>query len=362
MIVPVILGFYFVVCISIVLFNVWNLISGYILQKQFLRRKQTFLHWISESDPQAPGGMVQVRKRFFKTLRSSLALLTFHAALEDLETATPDQFAALMPWIAELLQDLFPFYEGKSEAKRAYYSYLLSHFQVLKHRSSEPILSFLQKQLQEDQSLYSQENALRAIYSSGQASLVCTTLIQLNDQQNRRIHPKILVEGLLTFDKPDELIHLLWEIFPQFCEEMRVALLDYMRFASGAWKTEMLDLISSADTRETQIACLRYFGKYPDHRFRPILQKLAEQDKGVDWELRAVCMTVLVSYPGKDTISWLKEGLSSRNWYIRSNAADSLRKLSVYPEMVQDILEGSDQYAKQMLQYRLQAEPAKTGG
>lgn len=115
----------------------------------------------------------------------------------------------------------------------------------------------------------------------------------------------------------------------------------------------MLSLLRETDELETKIACLRYFGRYPDERFRAPLYRLTEKSGEAEWELCAVCMTVLASYPGEETLSLLKRGLRSQNWYVRYNAALSLRALEVGAEQVQDVLTGDDRFAREMLQYRL---------
>lgn len=124
-------------------------------------------------------------------------------------------------------------------------------------------------------------------------------------------------------------------------------------FASGAWREQVLALLQSTQELELRLSCLRYFGKYPDERVRPLLYSLGRQTEAAQWEPCAVCMSVLAAYPGEETLSVLKLGLRSRNWYIRYNAALSLRALHVSPEQVQDILTGEDRYAREMLQYRL---------
>lgn len=128
-------------------------------------------------------------------------------------------------------------------------------------------------------------------------------------------------------------------------------------FTSGAWSAQMLALLEQTDELETKIACLRYFGKYPNERLRARLYRITEESGAAEWEICAVCMSVLASYPGEETLRLLKSGLCSRNWYVRYNAALSLRALKVSAEQMQDILNGNDRFAKEMLQYRLGFQP-----
>ena len=58
----------------------------------------------------------------------------------------------------------------------------------------------------------------------------------------------------------------------------------------------------------------------------------------------------------------LKGALSSRNWYVRYNAAQSLGALGLdYTDLI-DIFEGDDRYAEEMLRYRFDQNKLKEKG
>ena len=101
------------------------------------------------------------------------------------------------------------------------------------------------------------------------------------------------------------------------------------------------------------IACLRYFGHYPSAEALPLIRRFAQQGEE-QWEVVAVAMTVLASYPGEETVELLKQGLYSRNWYVRSNAAESLSRLRADYQQLRDVLEGPDPYARQILRFQLE--------
>lgn len=357
MIVPVVLGFYFLVCISVVLFNCWKVLSGKVLRRRMAQRKmrERLWFWCSAARYATLSTQEQTklaRKKAGK-LRSNGQIMAFHAAMDEIETAQPEIFADCMPLMAEITLRLLPRYAGKTDREQAYYAYLVTRFQVMQYVPSEQLTAFLLEQIREAKSLYNLENALRAVYSSARVPLVLEALNALDDASGIYVHEKLLVDGLLTFRRKDALIAAIWENFSRYGTQMRELLLDYIRFASGAWKEQMFALLNEAQELEVKIACLRYFGKYPDERVRPILYALGEDANAGQWELCAVCMSVLAAYPAGQTISILKQGLCSRNWYVRYNAALSLRDLNVGAELVQDILNGEDRYAREMLQYRL---------
>lgn len=367
MIVPVVLGFYFLVCISVVLFNCWKILSGKLLQRRLARWKQDDHLWFWDKAAHYPALSAQqqqllVRQKV-RTLRTNDRLLAFHAAMDEIEAVDAEMVCACMPLLAQIMQQLYSRCAGRASHMQAYYSYLITRFQVMRYAPSEQLTTYLLTQVREAESIYNLENALRAIYSSAQVSLVLKALRTLDGEDGIFLHEKLLVEGLLTFPEREALIAALWEEFSQFGAPMQELLLDYIRFASGAWRDKMLELLERTQELEVRLSCLRYFGKYPDARVQPMLYSLGRQTDAAQWELCAVSMSVLAAYPGDETVEVLKQGLRSRNWYVRYNAALSLRALHVSPEQVQDILSGDDRYAREMLQYRLeQRQQAHTPG
>lgn len=357
MIVPLVLGFYLLVCIGVVLFNCWKVLSGKLLQRRLEHWKQGDKLWFwgkaAQSPALAPDEQEALAREKARTLRTNDQLLAFHAAMDELEAVDAQLFAECLPLLAQIVQRLGSRCIKRSEQMQAYYSFLVTRFQVLRCAPSEQLTEFLLAQIREARSIYNLENALRAIYSSAQVPLVVKALHALDGEDGIFLHEKLLVDGLLTFADHEALIAALWAEFSQFGAPMQELLLDYIRFASGAWREQMLALLQSTQELELRLSCLRYFGKYPDERVRPLLYSLGRQTEAAQWEPCAVCMSVLAAYPGEQTLGVLKLGLCSRNWYIRYNAALSLRALHVSPEQVHDILTGEDRYAREMLQYRL---------
>lgn len=357
MIVPVILGFYFAVCISVLLFNVWKVLSERFFRWRMVHWQQKYRFWfLNEAvcyNELSAEQQEKITVKTVRTLRSDKNLMAFHFTADQLELEMPGIFAEHTELLAKIIQRAFPYYAKKADTRQAYYSFVITRFQVMKYAPSEAVTSFLMEQIRGKQSIYNLENALRAIYSSGQVAFVMEALELLDGAGEIRIHEKLLADGLLTFEDSDKLISAIWQRFPHYGAEMQKLLLNYIRFASGNWGSEIVELLRSTEDTENKIACLRYFGKYPEERFRFVVYSVLNESDKQQWEIFAVCMSVLAGYPGAETVEYLKNGLRSLNWHVRYNAAVSLKKLNVPPEDLQDIFYGNDRYAKEMLQYHL---------
>lgn len=82
--------------------------------------------------------------------------------------------------------------------------------------------------------------------------------------------------------------------------------------------------------------------------------RLPERGDGANVDLAIVSAAVLDRYPGKDTVAALKRALCHRNWYVRYNAASSLVRLGASQAELQDVFEGNDAFARDILQYMLE--------
>lgn len=357
MIILFLLGFYFLVCVGVLLFNFWKVVSDRIAQ---LRTSHLTQHYLSLFRTISNGQFSNSDTFAIRSLYSLTHLIAFQRAFDVFE-ATDDYVASeSLPVLAHIVQGLCPYYSKRSNAIQAYYSFLINRFQVMKYAPSEIITSFLLDQVQNNNGLYNLENALRAIYSSDNASLVVEALEYLNIADELPINSKLLADGLLIFAHPDNLIVLLWDNFSSYRPELQCSLLNYIRYSSNKWGTQILSLLDKTTDLELQIACLRYLGKYPEDRFFSILRKLAkESETTTPWEITAVCASELASYPCDETISLLIQMLYSKNWYVRNNAASSLKKLSPTLKELQEILDGNDRYAKEILQYYFDLPPEK---
>ena len=204
-----------------------------------------------------------------------------------------------------------------------------------------------------ESSIYCRENAMQALYTSGDAQIIVRAL-RIIDASSLYYHSKLLSDGLLNYTGDTwELADALWEAFDAFQPWMQVTLLNYFRFSSGAYCEKIHALLNDpAQDDEVRFACLRYLGRYPYPPAYADLLRYATPSENARWEYAAIASFVLASYPGAETAAVLKRNLYHPNWYIRFNASKSLEQLGFgYRDLI-DVIEGNDRYASEILRYR----------
>ncbi|MDO4395335.1 MAG: hypothetical protein Q4C51_00890, partial [Clostridia bacterium] len=209
--------------------------------------------------------------------------------------------------------------------------------------------------------LYGRENAMQAIYTTGDSYCVVKA-VKILDRSNIFFNSKLLTDGLLNFtgDRA-ELDRQFTHDFENFSPEMQVTLLNYLRFSSGDHQEFACSLLSDEHRdNELRYSAIRYLAKYPYEKAGELISKMAVSGSDASWQYAAIASTALASYPSAENIEILKNNLYSSNWYVRFNSADSLEKLGItYLELV-EVIDGEDRYASEILRYRMKADKMKT--
>lgn len=354
---------YLAVCVSMIVFNCACVFV--------FRRQERTLHWRSAR------AMIAIRRQLLrlqagdaveqehltqlqKGLRRTRGLMVFDDALDHLRQQEPVLLApylrALQPVIAGLAAD----HHYRTPMKRAYFAYVIRKYGFAADAPASPVVDLLLALLQEP-SLYCRENALLALYSTGDYALVSRAL-HLVDTSGRFHHAKLLTDGLLTFHGDKQALgERLWAEFDTFSVGMQGVLLDFFRFGGVRLSEELLGLLADGSRDdELRFSCIRYFGKYPDPSAYPLLLAFAEQPGARRWEYAAIAVSSLAAYPDARTIEVLKSSLYSENWYIRFNAAKSLEdSFGLSWQALSDVMDSGDRYAREIVQYRLDLQRAR---
>lgn len=348
---------YFAICVSMIVFNCVCVIVFRRRDKRLTHRSGDLEQRLREQLQRlGEGGDVEEAHMdyLYKKLTHVGDLLAFDAALDLLRKETEDG-AVIRQYTARIHQ-VFVYLAAslkKDDIRRAHFAYLVAKYRIIEDRPVDYIMDVMLS-MASSSNIYCRENALMAIYSSGDTGSVLKALRSINDHGIFH-HSKLLTDGLLTFrGSHDTLIRRLLDQLPSFSVPMQVSLLNYIRFCSGGYRKEMLALLQDEKTdHEVRFCCIRYLGRYPYGEAYPLLLHFMHTSPQRRWEYAAVTSSALASYPTEASKAALKTALCDTNWYIRYNASDSLLKLNVPYEELTDILDGHDRFAREILQYRL---------
>lgn len=347
---------YLVICVSMILFNCACIFVFRGRDTRLNRNSARLEKEISRQFRQIEGG-VGVDANHLLRLRKKLVytrnLIVFDHAMEHLQLAEPQMTARYLDEIYyPVILHLAVRNRYNAPVKMAYFAHVLAQYQLLAHRPKDLLFEML-LDLVRNQNLYCRENALRALYSAGDCGSVLKAMLIVDESPGFH-HAKLLTDGLLSFKGDKALLaDTLWKKLDAFSVPMQVVVLDFIRFSGQRRDEEMLRILADIHRDdEIRFSCLRYFGRNSCESAYPLLLHYVQEPWRQRWEYAAIAATSLASYPGERTVEVLKTSLSNSNWYIRFNAAKSLEGLGLSYLDLNDIFEGNDRYAREILLYQ----------
>ena len=355
MFVQILIYVYLGICAGIILYNIVTiLLSRRLAQRSFRDSIRLELAVERELDHLALTGEVNEEhiRYMERRLRRVNNMVTFDKALERLRTRRPELVRAYLIALNGVTIALAEDYCRREEIEAAYFPYIIKKYRLLGGADDAPLKEVLLELLNEP-SIYCRENAMQALYTSGDAQIIVRAL-RIIDASSLYYNTKLLADGLLNFNGDEtQLAEALWAAFEDFKVWMQVTILNYFRFSSGAHCERVLALLNDgARDDELRFSCLRYLGRYPYPPAYADLLRYATPSENARWEYAAIASSVLASYPGAETAAVLKRNLYHPNWYIRFNASKSLEQLGFgYRDLI-DVIEGNDRYASEILRYR----------
>ena len=348
---------YGLVCISMLVFNLLYMVHLHTDDRRRVHRTDWFRRQAaSQLETIRSGG--QASARHLQMLRRRLArvshLLAFDRLLDELDGRDP----AVRQYIQQfepVCLDLARAYLRRENTQAAYFCHFLYRHQLQRFMPVEQIQQLLLSYLQKD-SLYCRVNALKALCTFGNPSVVTDALLRLQNRDEGQIREKLVTETLCSYTgDSDALIAQLLQSFDRFSLHVQRAILDYIRFTSGNYCDQMLALLQDdSRNKELHFPAIRYLGRYPYEPARALLLCLARDDDPVRWEYEAVSAAALAGYTGQDVQEALVQALQSPNWYVRYNASASLERQGLSYKSLLGRLRADDRYAREMLTYRLE--------
>lgn len=298
-----------------------------------------------------------------KLLENENWLLTYLYAYNSLKEDNLLNIELLQKFNIMLFRSLAERYYTKNDECKALFSHVV--YEIIpasnkikgsfidKNKLSRTLISFLNSD-----SVYVRSNAFRAIVKvCKNANSIFYALAILNSHLQFR-DSKIFSDYMLEFNgNINKLISMLLESFYEFSSELQVMIINYLRLLPKSVSQEnyypiIFDILSKPDINgEVVIACIRYFGKYQyKYAYEKLFEFIELDDETNHFNYAAIATNAIRNYPSQRTIDVLSEKLSSQDWFVRFNSADSLLHLNVDYEQI--ILNSTDKYAKEILIHR----------
>jgi len=353
---------YIAICISLICFN--SVYVFFVSHQQKRLTKETYEYYAKISEQielieKGVGVSHEHKKTLCRKLKRIINLTAFDRSMEKIYSERPQKAKEYLFDIYPVFMQLATVYRGRDTVKTAYFPYILSKYEILKHKEANFLADFIFDMLRID-NVYCRENALKALYSTGKCDYVVEAL-KIIDANLSFHHPKLICDGLLNFagDKAELTIALLGAL-EAYSVSMQVNILNYFRFSGIRCDEKMFEILTDENKdQEIRFSSIRYFEKYSSEAACPVIQDIAENKQGRSWEYQAIASSALKAYPGERTEHILKNNLSNSNWYVRLNSAISCEKLGYsYFDCIQ-IFDGDDRYAREMLRYRFDRRAAE---
>ncbi|MEO1815577.1 MAG: HEAT repeat domain-containing protein [Acetobacterium sp.] len=288
-------------------------------------------------------------KYLTKKLKNVDNLKAFHRALEKYNDN--NRIEPYLRQLGKLFVLLAAKYEKQQSINKAYFAYVVSQYPINFAETAKSISEILISYLY-DKSVYCRENALMALYQFGDEENILRA-VKILDNRQVYYNSKLLTDGLFSFKGSHEKLSIkLLENFSYFHAPMQLTIINYFKLTNVDLRGMMFGLLIDKNLHnEIKFALIRYYGK---HYFEPAKKVLIDyllQKNSEEWEFAALSARALSRYEERQVIDVLKSSLSSRNWYVRLNAASSLCEMNVSEDEFLDIINGKDRFAREILQY-----------
>lgn len=336
-------------------FNIFTAIILKRKDKKIYVVSKEFQNEITEQTKRVTEGLgvtSEHKEELLKKLCKVDNMIAFDKILDELSKDNPNEIRLYLAELEDVIIKLMNLYSKKDSVESAYFPYIIKKYKLINYMNTEKIKEEIFKLLDE-KSLYCRENAMQALYSTGNVDCVIEALKKI-DKSEFFYHEKLIADGLLSFNGNHKtLCEEIKKNFSYFSSNTQVALLNFFRFDNGDYCEFAFSLLKNEKTNdEVRYSAIRYLGRYYYEPAYEYLLELADNSNNMKWEYQAISSTALGIYRGDRTITLLKKNLTSKNWHIRYNSSVSLERLGQgYIDLI-DVLEGNDRYAKEILRYR----------
>lgn len=338
--------FYLFICIVLLVFNILYIFRSKWTKRARERRIAAWRAALGKAPEEA-----QLSRKQLKKLEQVEQLTALSAVLEEAVFHTP-KAAAFFKNNAQGLQMLALHYGKRAAMERAFFAYVIASFHTSDVGNNDMLAEILLSYLDRS-TVFCRENVLQALYALGREQAVEHAFDLLNERGQYH-NSKLISDGMIRFTgDPEALALRLWKHRGEWEEPLIVGVVQFAaQFPSESISTAFSEALEKEPLpNEIRFALIRYFGRHVKASVQPILIHYLKTPSNEERQLAIPAASVLSAYPGEETKQALMEALKSRNWYVRRNAAMSLRRMGITEENREAVRQSGDRYAQEMLEY-----------
>ena len=151
-----------------------------------------------------------------------------------------------------------------------------------------------------------------------------------------------------------ELGEKLCERYNNYSDYTKNCILDYLRFANVEASEFCMKLVEAkTEDSENRYSALRYFAKFPNEKSQKYFKDILKNGSDI-WVEEMLAVQGLSRVTDPEVRSLIKSKITSRNWYVRVNAAEYLKKNGMDKEELKEIIFMNDRYTNETLLYQYQ--------
>ncbi|MEG0005460.1 MAG: HEAT repeat domain-containing protein [Clostridium sp.] len=294
---------------------------------------------------------VELNKNYINVVEKSLEcpmhFKVFCAICADNHGNNPEVISKYVNIFEDRIVKLFLKMDSKNIMKYAYYVFLIGEFRINKVIINKTMLENLNSD-----SVYIRVNSLKALSKIGDMNSFIDAL-RIISLRGRYFNEKVIIDAIDSFEgDSEELDRRLVSEMSNFTDDMiNMVITHFSNRGYRGCESALINKISDGRTsKEVTIRLIRYFDVVYTKGSERYLYDLIESPY---WEVRAAAAKTLSKYNFEPIKYKLKSLTGDFNYHVRYNAAMTLIKNGKNDSAVQEIINGEDKYARDIMIYSM---------
>lgn len=317
---------YLIICLSIVLFNIFIILFNKKSNNQNVLKINDYKSKIKEQLQLINNGnnVDSTHLNYLKKkLKNGNELMIYDQIITSYKLREKEGIDIYLNECKKVLINLIYFYEKRSNTELAYFLSVIRDYGILENNNNNEVEKILFQTLR-DESFYCRDNAYLAICKLANPNKLCDALLNIGNS-NKYFHKNLITNGLNIYNgNHQELEEILLNNFKKFENSIKCSIIDYLAFNDYPNSKFIYNIMLETKDRNLLLSCINYF-EYINYKLsEDFLIKNVEKYFDTDIELCIACVKALRNYKSKKSINILKKAIYSSEFRIRDAACESL--------------------------------------